>query len=55
MAENKYKDSSWENSGGEPCHRSLGERRRPKEVSEVTLPGELQVLNAKEYVGENHK
>jgi hypothetical protein len=55
LAENKYKEShritpvenhataAWANIAG------------TKDMSEVPVPDELQVIHAKEYVDENHK
>jgi hypothetical protein len=55
LAENKYKDSHSKTPVENHATAAWANIADTKNVSEVTMPDELQALNAKEYVDENHK
>jgi len=55
LAENKYKDSHLKTPVENHATAAWANIADKKDVSEVTMPDEFQVFNAKEYVDENHK
>ena len=55
MAENRYKETHRKTPMENHATAAWANIADIKDVSEVTLPDELQVIHAKEYVDENHK
>jgi hypothetical protein len=55
MAENKYKEFHMRTPVENHATAAWANREALKDVSGVNLPDETQVINAKEYVDENHK
>ena len=55
MAENKYKEFHMRTPVENHATAAWASRETQKDVSRVNIPDEIQVMNAKEYVDENHK
>jgi len=55
MAENKYKEFHMRIPVENHATAAWADMANLKEVSQVIMPGEPQVMEAKEYVDENHK
>ena len=55
MSENKYKEFHMRTPVENHATAAWASTEDQKDVSGVNIPDELQVMNAKEYVDENHK
>lgn len=55
MSENRYKESHIKTPVENHATAAWADSERLKEVSRVNMPAEAQVMEAKEYVDENHK
>lgn len=55
MAENKYKEYHMRTPVENHATAAWANSKKCKDISGVNLPDEMQVMNAKEYVDENHK
>jgi len=55
MAENKYKEFHMRTPVENQTTAAWANMEKSKDISGVNLPDEMQVMNAKEYVDENHK
>lgn len=55
MAENKYKEFHRKTPVENHSTAAWASTEDRKDVSGVNIPDEFQVMNAKEYVDENHK
>lgn len=55
MAENKYKESHMKVPVENHATAAWADRNDLKDVSGVNIPDEMKVMDAKEYVDENHK
>ena len=55
MAENKYKEAHMRTPVENHSTAAWAGRNELKDVSCVNIPDEMQVMDAKDYVDENHK
>lgn len=55
MAENKYKEFHMRTPVENHVTAAWADTDTLKDVSQVSIPNEMQVMDAKEYVDENHK
>ncbi len=55
LAENKYKEFHMQTPVENHATAAWASTEDLKDISGVNIPDELQVMNAKEYVDENHK
>lgn len=55
MTENKYKESHMEIPVENHATAAWADKNDQKDVSGVTIPNEMQVIEAKEFVDENEK
>lgn len=55
MAENHYKEFHMRTPVENHATAAWADMARLKDVSRVSIPDEMQVMDAKDYVDENHK